>query len=68
MWCWRRMEISCTDHVRNDGVLQRVKEDRYIPQRDRRKVNWIGHILHRNCLQKHVLEGKIEKRTEVTGR
>jgi hypothetical protein len=24
--------------------------------------------LHRNCLWKHVLEGKIEKRTEVTGR
>ena len=69
MWCWRRMEkISYTDHVRNDGVLQRVKEDRYIPQRDRRKANWIGHTLHRNCLWKHVLEGKIEKRTGVTGR
>jgi hypothetical protein len=27
MWCWRRMEnISCTDHVRNEEVLLRVKE------------------------------------------
>jgi hypothetical protein len=54
--------------VRNEGVLQRVKEDRYIPQRERRKANWIGHILHRTCLQKHGLEEKIEGRIEVTGR
>jgi len=54
--------------VRNEGVLQRVKEDRYIPQTERRKANWIGHILHRTCLQKHGLEGKTEGRIEVTGR
>jgi hypothetical protein len=31
MWCWRRMEkISWTDHVRNEGVLLRVKEQRNI--------------------------------------
>jgi hypothetical protein len=30
--------------------------------------NWIGYILQRNCLLKHVIEGKIEKRTDVTGR
>jgi hypothetical protein len=23
-----------------------------------RKANWIGHILHRNCFLKHVIEGK----------
>jgi hypothetical protein len=34
----------------------------------RRKANWIGHILRRNCLLKHVLEGKLEERIEVTGR
>ena len=33
-----------------------------------RKANWIGHILCRNCLLKHVIEGKIEGRVEVTGR
>jgi hypothetical protein len=26
MRCWRRMEISWTDHVRNEEVLLRVKE------------------------------------------
>jgi hypothetical protein len=26
----------------------------------RRKFNWICHILPRNCLLKHVTEGKIE--------
>ena len=31
MWCWRRMEkIIWTDHVRNDEVLIRVKEQRNI--------------------------------------
>jgi hypothetical protein len=34
----------------------------------RRKTNWIGHMLRRNCLLKHVIEGKIEGRIEVTGR
>jgi len=28
----------------------------------RRKTNWIGHILLRNCLLKHVTAGKIEGR------
>jgi len=35
---------------------------------NRREANWIGHILGRNCLGKHVVEGKIEGRIEVTGR
>jgi hypothetical protein len=35
----------------------RRKEISYI---QKKKANWIGHILHRNCLLKHVTEGKIE--------
>jgi len=35
---------------------------------ERRNSNWIGHILRRNCLLEHVIEGKIEGRTEVTER
>jgi hypothetical protein len=27
---------------------------------NRKKADWIGHILHRNCLQKHCIEGKIK--------
>jgi hypothetical protein len=55
--------------VRNEEVLHRVKEERNIVQTiKRRKANWIGHILRRNCLLKHVIEGKLEGRTEITGR
>jgi hypothetical protein len=31
-------------------------------------ANWIGHILRRICLLKHVFERKIEGWIEVTGR
>jgi hypothetical protein len=70
MWCWRRMEkISWTDHVRNEDVLLRFKEQRNILHEMRkRKANWIGHILHRNCLLQRVIEGKIQGRIEVTER
>jgi hypothetical protein len=69
MWCWRRVEkISWTDHVRNE-VLLRVKEQRNILHEIRkRKANWIGHILGRNCLLQQVIEGKIKVWIEVTGR
>ena len=44
----------------------RVKEERNILQTLRRKkANWIGHILCRNCLPKHVTEGKVYGRTET---
>jgi len=51
MWCWRRMEkIIWTDHVRNEEVLLTVKEQRNILHEiSKRKADWIGHILHRNC-------------------
>ena len=70
MWCWRRMEkISWTDYVRNEDVLLRVKEQRNIIHEIRkRKANWIGHILRRNCLLQRVTEGKIQEGIEVTGR
>jgi hypothetical protein len=54
--------------VRNEKVLHRVKEDRNILHTiKRRKAKWIGHILRRNCLLKHVIEGNVEGRIEVTG-
>jgi hypothetical protein len=62
-------KISWADRVRNEEVLHRVKEERNIvPTIKRRKANWIGHILRRNCLLKHVIEGKLEGRIEMTGR
>jgi hypothetical protein len=50
-------------------LLHRVEEDRNILLTVKgRKANWVGHILHGNCLSKHVIEGKVERRIEVTGR
>ena len=47
----------------------RVKEQRNILHEiSKRKANWIGHILRRNCLLQRVIEGKIKGRIEVTGR
>jgi hypothetical protein len=47
--------------VGNEEVLQRVKEERNILHEIKLgKVKWIGHILCRNCLLKHVIEGRIE--------
>jgi hypothetical protein len=70
MWCWRRMEkSSLTDHVRNEEVLLRVKEQRNILHEIRKqKANWIGQIWHGNCLLQRVIEGKIKGEIEVTGR
>jgi len=62
-------KISWTDYVRNEEVLLRVKVQRNILHEIRkRKANWIGHILRRNCLQQRVIEGKIKGSIEVTGR
>ena len=70
VWCWRPMEkISWTEHVRNEEVLLRVKEQKNILHEiSKRETNWIGHILRRNCLLKQVIEGKIKEGIEVTGR
>ena len=55
--------------MRNEDVLLRVKEQRNILHEIRkRKANWIGHILRRNCLLHRVIEGKIQGGIEVTGR
>jgi hypothetical protein len=50
-------------------LLRRVKEQRNIRHEIRkRKANWIGHILSRNCLLKQVIEGKIKGEMEVARR
>jgi len=62
-------KISWTDHVRNEEVLLRVEEQRNILHEiNKRKANWIGHILRTNCLLQRVIEGKIKCGIEVTGR
>jgi hypothetical protein len=62
-------KISWTDHVSNEEVLLRVKEQRNILHEiSQRKATWIGHILRRNCLLQRVIEGKINGVIEVKGR
>jgi hypothetical protein len=62
-------QISWTDHVRNEDVLIRVKEQRNILHEIRkRKANWIGHISRRNCLLQRVIEGNIKGGIELIGR
>ena len=54
--------------MRNE-VLLRVEEQRNILHEiSKRKANWVGHVLRRNCLLRLVIEGKIKGGTEVTGR
>jgi hypothetical protein len=61
-------KISWTGHVRNE-VLLRVKEQwNILHELRKRKANWIGHILRRNCLLQQVIDGKIEGGIKVTGR
>jgi len=62
-------KISWTDHVRNEEVLLRVKEqgnNRH--EISKRKANWIGHILCRNCLLQRVIEDNIKGGIKVSER
>jgi hypothetical protein len=62
-------KISWADHVRNDKVLLRVKEQRNnLHEISKWEANWIGHILRRNCLLRQVIEVKVKEVIEVTGR
>ena len=53
--------IGWTDRVRNEEELTAVKVDRNVLHTiSSSNGNRIGHILRRNCLLKHVIEGTIE--------
>jgi hypothetical protein len=53
-------KISWTDRVNNEAILHKVKKERNMRHRiRRRKSNWIGQILSRNCLLSHINEVKI---------
>ena len=48
--------------MKNEEILHTVKEERNVlhtkKKKKRKKANWIGQILRRNCLLTHVIEGK----------
>ena len=69
MWTWRRMErVKWTDKIKNGVVLERVGEGRIMLELIRkRKRNWLGHWLRRDCLLKDALEGMVNGK-KVRGR
>ena len=65
VWCWRETKMMCwTDRVKNEEMSTGIKEERNMPHTIKRMANWVGHISRRNFLLKHVIEGKIEERTD----
>ena len=65
MWRWRRMEIKLAKKLSNEEVLERIGEKRiFLNNILRRKVNWVFHVLRRNCLPHDATEEHI---TEVKG-
>jgi hypothetical protein len=58
-------KIKWSEKVTNIQVLERIREKRTLLNNIlRTKVNWIGHILRRNCLLHDAIEGQA---TEVKG-
>jgi hypothetical protein len=43
------------------SITQSQGGEKY-PTYNKKKKDWIGHMLRRNCLLKHVIEGKLEGR------
>ena len=58
-------KIKWSEKVTNEQALQHIEEKRTVLYNIlRRKGNWIGHILRRNCLLHDANEGQM---TEVKG-
>ena len=58
-------KIKWSEKVFNEQVLETIGEKRtLLDDILRRKVNWIGHILRRNCNLHDAIEGQM---TEVKG-
>jgi hypothetical protein len=53
--------------VGNEEVLRVQEQRNFLHEICKRKANWIGHILRRNCLLQRVIEGNIKGGIEVTG-
>ena len=69
MRIWRRMErVKWADKIKYAVMLERVGEGRVMLELImKRKRNWLGHWLRRNCLLKDALEG-MGSRKKVRGR
>lgn len=55
--------ITWIDCVKNEEVLRIAKEERnMLLTVEREKNDWIGQVVRKSCLLKHVFEGEIEGR------
>lgn len=62
-------EYKLTHRVRNEEALKGDRDERNILQIiNRRKADWIGHVLRRNCFLENVIEGNIDGKVKVTER
>ena len=60
--------VKWTDKIKNAVVLERMGEGRIMLELIwKRKRNWLGHWLRRNCLLKDALEGMVNGK-KVRGR
>ena len=60
-----KVQDRCTISWVVSNALIRVNEQRNIIHEIRkRKANWIGHILRRNCLLQQVIEGKTKEQIQ----
>ena len=58
--------IKWSEKVTNEQVLERIGEKRTLINNIlRRKANWIGHILRRNCLLHDAIEGQKEEHSSL---
>jgi len=57
----KKEKIGWTSCVRNGEVDSRNGGRNILHKIKRRKVNWIGHVLPRNCCLKHVTEGQTKR-------
>jgi hypothetical protein len=64
-----QLDRSCDE---SGSITQNQGEDNYSTNKNnnnnKRKANWIGHFLYRNCLIKCVIEGKRQGGIEVRER
>ena len=58
-----QLDRSC-EKYRSVTNSRRGEEHLAYKNKRRRKASWIGHILCRNCLLKHVIEGKMGERIQ----
>jgi len=66
MWWWRSVGLIMWQ-MKKYYIESGRREISYVTMK-RRKANWLGSILHNNCILKPLIKGKVEGRIEVTVR